>query len=391
MNIKAEARNLITALDIGNSNIIALVAEVTQDGMLEVIGIGLQKTSGMVHGIIINSDSLSGAIKSAINTAELMSNSKIKDVYVSISGGIIKSFNANATINIQNRTVAQDDIDQVIDAATSSLCFPVDRRTLHVFQQGFILDGVKGIKNPVGMEGVCLEVAAHIVTGDVKVVGNIEKCLGTCGLNVSGMALPPLAICKAVLTVEDMGKGACLVDMGRLTTKLAIFKDGAICHSAVISIAGDQITNDIAMDLRIPTKVAEDIKIKSGCALCRLADDLPVDLDDIVQQGNAKRITQHSLAKSIEPRMDEVFCLVQAELQNVHHELLGSGIVITGAGCMMRGTVELAEQIFGMPVRIGSPHCVGRLSDTVNAPQFSTAVGLLMHGLERNARQLCTG
>ena len=285
--------------------------------------------------------------------------------------------------------MAQADIDRVIETA-SSISLPSDQQTLHILEQEFSIDGQEGIKKPLGMSGMRLEVEVHIVTGAVAAAQNIMKCVHRCGLEVNKMILQPLASSKAVLADDEKDLGVCLVDIGGGTTDVAIFTGGAIRHSAVIPIAGDQITNDIAMALRTPTKDAEDIKIKYGCALRQLADDAPIEVPGVGERGT-RTLSRQTLAEVIEPRVEELYSLVQAELRRSGFEdLLSSGIVITGGSSAMHGMVELGEEIFHMPVRLGLPRYVGGLSDVVKTPRFSTGVGLLLYGLEQHQRHEAT-
>ena len=383
MSKNREAKNLIVGLDIGTSKIVTIVGEIKPEGTLEVIGVGMHESSGMKKGMVVNIDATVAAIQRALGDAELMADCKIREVYTGIAGSHIKSSNANGMVKIKDKEVAQADIDRVIETA-SSISLPSDQQTLHILEQEFSIDGHGGIKKPLGMSGMRLEVEVHIVTGAVAAAQNIMKCLHRCGLEVREMILQPLASSKAVLAEDEKDLGVCLVDIGGGTTDVAIFTGGAIRHTAVIPIAGDQITNDIAMALRTPTKDAEDIKIKYGCALRQLSDDGPIEVPGVGERG-ARMLSRHTLAEVIEPRVEELYSLVQTELRRSGFEdLLSSGIVITGGSSAMQGMVELGEEIFHMPVRLGLPHYVGGLSDVVKAPRFSTGVGLLLYGLEQH-------
>ncbi len=385
MSKNRETKNLIVGLDIGTSKIVAIVGEIKPEGTLEVIGVGMHESSGMKKGMVVNIDATVAAIQRALGDAELMADCKIREVYTGIAGSHIKSQNANGMVKIKDKEVAQADIDRVIETA-SSISLPGDQQTLHILEQEFSIDGQEGIKKPLGMSGMRLEVEVHIVTGAVAAAQNIMKCVHRCGLEVREMILQPLASSKAVLADDEKDLGVCLVDIGGGTTDVAIFTGGAIRHTAVIPIAGDQITNDIAMALRTPTKDAEDIKIKYGCALRQLADDRPIEVPGVGERG-ARMLSRQTLAEVIEPRVEELYSLVQAELRRSGFEdLLSSGIVITGGSSTMQGMVELGEEIFHMPVRQGLPHYVGGLSDVVKTPRFSTGVGLLLYGLEQHQR-----
>ena len=380
-----ETKNLIVGLDIGTSKIVTIVGEIKAEGTLEVIGVGMHESSGMKKGMVVNIDATVSAIQRALGDAELMADCKIREVYTGIAGGHIKSSNANGMVKIKDKEVSQIDIERVIETA-SSISLPADQQTLHILEQEFSIDGQEGIKKPLGMSGMRLEVEVHIVTGAIAAAQNIMKCVHRCGLDVREMILQPLASSKAVLADDEKDLGVCLVDIGGGTTDVAIFTGGAIRHTAVIPIAGDQITNDIAMALRTPTKDAEDIKIKYGCALHQLADDAPIEVPGVGERG-ARMLSRQTLAEVIEPRVEELYALVQAELRRSGFEdLLSSGIVITGGSSAMHGMVELGEEIFHMPVRLGLPRYVGGLSDVVRTPRFSTALGLLLYGMEQHQR-----
>lgn len=382
MSNSRENKNLIIGLDIGTSKIVTIVAEAKSEGTMEIIGVGMYESSGMKKGMVVNIDATVAAIQRALGDAELMADCKIREVYTGIAGSHIKSSNANGMVKIKDREVAQADIDRAVETA-SSLSLPGDQQILHILEQEFSIDGQGNIKKPLGMSGMRLEVEVHIVTGAVAAAQNIMKCIHRCGLEVREMILQPLASSKAVLSDDERDLGVCLVDIGGGTTDVAIFTGGAIRHTAVIPIAGDQITNDIAMALRTPTTDAEDIKIKYGCALRQLADDGPISVPGVGERG-VRMLSRQTLAEVIEPRVEELYMLVQAELRRSGFEnMLSSGIVITGGSSAMQGMVELGEEIFHMPVRLGLPRYIGGLSDVVKTPRFSTSVGLLLYGLEQ--------
>lgn len=386
MRINRDTKNLIVGLDIGTSKIVTIVGEIQPEGTLEVIGVGMHESSGMKKGMVVNIDATVAAIQRSLETAELMADCKITEIITGIAGSHIKSANGKGMIKIKDKEVAQADIDRVVETA-SSLSLPSDQQTLHILEQEFCIDGQEGIKKPLGMSGMKLEVEVHIVIGAVAAVQNILKCVHRSGLVMQEMILQPLASSKAVLEEDEKDLGVCLVDIGGGTTDVAIFTGGAIRHTAVIPIAGDQITNDIAMALRTPTKDAEDIKIKYGCALRQLANDAAIEVPGVGERGS-RMLSRQTLAEVIEPRVEELYSLVQAELRRSGFEdLLSSGIVITGGSAAMQGMVELGEEIFHMPVRLGLPRYVGGLSDVVKTPRFSTAVGLLLYGMEQHQRQ----
>ena len=385
MRINRDAKNIIVGMDIGTSKIVTIVGEIMPEGTLEVIGVGMHDSSGMKKGMVVNIDATVSAIQRSLETAELMADCKITSVITGIAGSHIKGANGKGMIKIKDKEVTQADIDRVVETA-SSLSLPSDQQTLHIIEQEFTIDGQEGIKKPLGMSGMKLEVEVHIVIGAVAAVQNILKCVHRCGLEVSEMILQPLASSKAVLAEDEKELGVCLVDIGGGTTDVAIFTGGAIRHTAVIPIAGDQITNDIAMALRTPTKDAEDIKIKYGCALRQLANEAPIEVPGVGERGT-RMLSRQTLAEVIEPRVEELYSLVQAELRRSGFEdLLSSGIVITGGSIAMQGMVELGEEIFHMPVRLGLPRYVGGLADVVKTPRFATAIGLLQYGMEQQQR-----
>ena len=385
MRINRDAKNIIVGMDIGTSKIVTIVGEIMPEGTLEIIGVGMHDSSGMKKGMVVNIDATVSAIQRSLETAELMADCKISSIITGIAGSHIKGANGKGMIKIKEKEVTQADIDRVVETA-SSLSLPSDQQTLHIIEQEFTIDGQEGIKKPLGMSGMKLEVEVHIVIGAVAAVQNILKCVHRCGLEVSEMILQPLASSKAVLADDEKELGVCLVDIGGGTTDVAIFTGGAIRHTAVIPIAGDQITNDIAMALRTPTKDAEDIKIKYGCALRQLANDAPIEVPGVGERGT-RMLSRQTLAEVIEPRVEELYSLVQAELRRSGFEdLLSSGIVITGGSSAMQGMVELGEEIFHMPVRLGLPRYVGGLADVVKTPRFATAIGLLHYGMEQQQR-----
>jgi cell division protein FtsA len=390
MSKAKEQKNLIVGLDIGTSKIVAIVAEVTPEGRMEIIGMGSHPSRGLKKGVVVNIESTVNAIQRALEEAELMADCKIREVYTGIAGSHIKSFNSHGMVAIKDKEVSQADVDRVIETARA-VNIPTDQQILHILTQEFIIDGQEDVREPLGMSGVRLEVKVHIVTGAVSAAQNIIKCVRRCGLEVRDLILQPLASALAVLSEDEKDLGVCLVDIGGGTTDIAVFIGGAIRHTAVIPIAGDQITNDIAMALRTPTKDAEDIKRAHGCALRQLAD--PHALVEVpgVGERSPRQLSRQTLAEVIEPRVEELYSLVQAELRRSGFEdLLSSGIVITGGSAAMQGMVELGEEVFHMPVRLGMPHYVGSLAEVVRNPRFSTGVGLLLSGQEQYQRHQMT-
>lgn len=387
MNKTKESKNLIVGLDIGTSKIVAIVAEILPDGRFEIIGMGSHPSKGLKKGVVVNIESTVHAIQRALEEAELMADCKIRDVYTGIAGSHIRSFNSHGMVAIKDKEVTQADVDRVIETARA-VNIPTDQQILHILTQEFIIDGQEDVREPLGMSGVRLEVKVHIITGAVSAAQNIMKCVRRCGLEVSDLILQPLASATAVLAEDEKDLGVCLVDIGGGTTDIAVFTDGAIRHTAVIPIAGDQITNDIAMALRTPTKDAEDIKCMHGCALRQLADPSEVVEVPGVAGRAPRQLSRQTLAEVIEPRVEELYSLVQAELRRSgFEELLSSGIVITGGTSVMQGMMELGEEVFHMPVRLGTPKYNGGLADVVQSPRFATGVGLLMEAKEQFQRQ----
>jgi len=375
-----EARNLIVGLDIGTSKVAALVAELQADGTLEVLGMGGHESRGLKKGVVVNIEATVNAVQRALEEAELMADCKIESAYTGIAGSHIKSFNSTGMVAIKDREVTAVDVERALETARA-VNIPTDQQILHVLRQEYIVDGQEDVREPIGMSGVRLEVKVHIVTGAVSAAQNIVKCVRRCGLEVSDLVLQPLASARAVLSDDERELGVCLVDIGGGTTDLAVFTHGAIRHTAVIPIAGDQITSDIAMALRTPTADAEAIKLRHGVALRQLAD--PNDTIEVPGIGDrgSRTMSRQTLAEVIEPRVEELFSLVQQVLrESGFEELLSSGIVLTGGSSTMQGMVELGEEIFHMPVRVGVPKYSGGLSEIVRSPRYATAMGLLMEG-----------
>lgn len=387
MSKAREDRNLIVGLDIGTSKIVAIVAEIKPEGEFEIVGLGSHPSRGLRKGVVANIETTVNAIQRALEEVELMADCKISEVFTGIAGSHIKGFNSHGMVPIKDKEVTLKDVDRVMETA-KAVNIPADQQILHVLNQEFIIDGQEDVREPVGMSGIRLEVKVHIVTGAVSAAQNIVKCVHRCGLEVRDLILQPLASAMAVLSEDEKDLGVCLVDIGGGTTDIAVFTHGAIRHTAVIPIAGDQITNDIAMALRTPTKDAEDIKCHYGCALRSMVDtNEMIDVPDVGNRG-ARQLSRQTLAEVIEPRAEELYSLIQAELRRSgFEELLSSGIVITGGCASLRGMVELGEEIFHMPVRLGMPHYVGGLEDVVHTPRYATGVGLIIAGVEQMKHQ----
>ena len=383
-----EDKNLIVGLDIGTSKIVAIVAELQPEGTLKVIGLGQHSSRGLKKGVVINIESTMQSIQRALEEAELMADCKINNVYTGIAGSHIKSLNSHGMVKIKDAEVSQMDVDRVIETARA-IALPADQQILHILTQEFIIDGQEDVREPLGMSGMKLEVKVHIVTGAVAAAQNIVKCIKRCGIEVSDLILQPLASSLAVLTDDEKELGVCLVDIGGGTTDIAVFKQGAIRHTAVVPIAGDQMTNDVAVAFRTPTQSAEEIKIKYGCALRQLADPREVVEVPGVDGREPRQLLVQTLAEVLEPRVVELYEMVLNELRRSGMEdMIASGIVITGGSAMMRGMVELGEEIFHMPVRLGMPRYVGGLSEVVSNPRYATAVGLVLMGKQQLERHL---
>jgi len=313
-----------------------------------------------------------------------MAGCEIHSVYTGIAGGHIRSLNSHGIVAIRDREVTQADIDRVVDAA-KAVAIPSDQRILHILPQEFIIDSQEGVREPIGMSGVRLESKVHIVTGSVSAAQNIVKCIERCGLHVSDIILQQLASSSAVLTDDEKELGVCLIDIGGGTTDIAVFTDGAIQHSAVIPIAGDQVTNDIAVALRTPTKYAEDIKLKYACAINNLVDgESHIAVPSSGNQRQAREIPRQTLINVVGARYEELFALIQAELRRSRFaDLIGAGIVLTGGASKIDGAVELAEQVFQLPIRIGAPQNIGGLAEIINNPVYATGAGLLLNGYQQ--------
>jgi len=377
---KRAERNLIVALDIGTSKIVTLVGELNANDQIEVIGIGSHPSRGLKRGVVVNIEATVQSIQQAIEEAELMAGCQIHSAFTGIAGSHIRSLNSHGIVAIRDVEVTQTDVERVIDAARA-VAIPADQKILHVLPQEFIIDQQEGIREPIGMSGVRLEARVHLVTGALSAAQNILKCVKKCGIDVSDMVLEQLASSYAVLTEDEKELGVCLVDIGGGTTDIAVFNEGSIRHTAVIPIAGDQVTNDIAVALRTPTQSAEEVKLKHACALIDIAH--PEEMIEVPGVGDRprRRLSKRALAEVIEPRYEELFRLVQAELRRSGFEdSVASGIVLTGGASLMPGALELAENIFRMPVRLGIPQGAAGLSEVIHSPIYATAVGLLLSG-----------
>ena len=368
---------MVVGLDIGTSKVVAMVAELGDDGQLQVVGIGAQESRGLKRGIVANIESTVLSVKRAIEEAELMADCKINTVTVGIGGNHISSMNSHGIVAIQAGEVSELDLERVIEAARA-VAIPSDQKILHILPQEYVIDGQEGIQDPLGMAGVRLEVKVHIVTCALNVAQNIEKCVSRCGLALDDIVLNALASSYTVLTDDEKELGVCLVDMGGGTIDVAVFTAGAIRHTAVIPVAGDQVTNDIAMALRTPTVHAEDVKVRYACALAQLTDLSESIKVPSVGDRPARDLSRQALAEVVEPRYEELYTLVQSELRRSGYEdLIAAGMVLTGGTAQMEGAVELAEEIFHMPVRLAKPHRAQGPGGLLDNPTYSTCVGLL--------------
>lgn len=381
---KKTDRNLIVGLDIGTSKVACIVGEINPEGDIEVVGLGTHPSRGLKKGVVVNLETTVQSIQRAVDEAELMAGCRIHSVYAGIAGSHIISMNSHGIVAIKDKEVTQGDVDRVIDSARA-VAIPADQKILHILPQEYVIDRQEGIKEPVGMSGIRLEARVHIVTGAVSAAQNIVKCIRRCGLEVEDIILEQLASSAAVLTDDEKELGVCLVDIGGGTTDIAVFTDGAIRHTAVIPIAGDQVTNDIAVALRTPTQFAEEIKIKRASALTQLAS-----LDDLIEVPSlgdrpVRQISRLNLAEIVEPRYEELLMLVQAELRRSGFEdLIAAGVVLSGGSSRVEGLVELAEEIFHVPVRIGLPQCIEGLKEVVRNPAYATGAGLLLFGKQQH-------
>jgi len=377
---KKDDEKLIVGLDIGTSKVLAIVGEISPTGEVEIIGVGHHPSRGMKKGVVVNIESTVQSIQRAVEEAELMAGCQIHSVFAGIAGSHISSFNSHGIVAIKDKEVGPGDVERVIEAARA-LAIPADQKVLHILPQEFIIDKQEGIREPIGMSGVRLEAKVHIVTGAVSAAQNIIKCVRRCGLEVDDIILEQLASSMSVLNDDEKELGVCIVDIGGGTTDISVFTDGAIRHTAVIPIAGDQVTNDIAVALRTPTQNAEDIKKKYGCALTQLAHrDDAIEVPSVGDRP-PRKLSRQTLAEVVEPRIEELYGLIQAELRRSGFEdVIGSGIVLTGGSAKMEGMVDLAEEIFHMPVRLGVPQYVGGLKGVVQNPIFATGVGLVLYG-----------
>jgi cell division protein FtsA len=377
--------DLIVGLDFGTTKICAIIGQRKENGTIDIIGIGKSPSHGIRKGVVINIESTVSCVRQAIEEAELMAGVDATSVFCGIAGGHIKGFNSHGMVAVKDGEVSQSDINRVIDAA-KAVAIPLDREVIHIIPQEYIVDDQDGVKDPLGMSGVRLEAKVHIVTGAVSSAQNIIKCANKTGLNVSDIVLEPLASAEATLTKDEKELGVVLVDIGGGTTDVALFSDGSIVHSSVIAIGGSHVTNDVAVGLRTPAQEAEKIKIKYGCALARLVrNDETIAVPGVGGRGQ-REVPRKVLAEIIEPRVEEIFALVNADIEKSGFKsLMASGLVLTGGSTLLQGMAELAEEVFDLPVKIGIPQGVNGLVDVVRSPIYSTGVGLVLFGASQQA------
>ena len=378
---------LIVGLDIGTTKICAVVGEVNESGVIDVVGIGTSESSGLRKGVVVNIEQTVQSVRKALEEAERMAGCEIHSVYVGIAGSHIMGIDSHGVIAVKGGEVSQRDIERALDAARA-VAIPADREVIHTLPQEYIVDNQRGIADPLGMAGVRLEVKVHIVTGAVSSAQNIVRCCHRSGLELADIALESLASAKAVLTEAEREIGVALVDLGGGTTDIAIFANDAIKHTAVLALGGQNLTNDIAFGLRTPVAAAESIKVKYGCALSEMVNNDELIEVPSVGGREPRRLSRQLLAEICEPRMEEILFLVDQTLtRSGYKDMLGAGVVLTGGTSLIEGCQELAEQIFNLPTRVGSPRNVGGLRDVVNSPKFATAVGLLRYGAECERQQ----
>ncbi|MGE4232527.1 MAG: cell division protein FtsA [Bacteriovoracia bacterium] len=376
-------KDFVVGLDIGTTKICAIVGELTDSG-IEIISIGTHPSTGLRKGVVINIESTVNSITKAVEQAEEGCGFPIKSAYVGIAGGHIKSFNSHGIVAVKDKEVTPNDVQRVLEAA-KAVAIPMDREVIHSIPQEYIIDDQDGIKEPVGMSGVRLEAKVHIVTAAVSSAQNIIKCCNKAGLGVAEIVLEPIASAEAVLTQDEKELGVVLVDIGGGTSDIVIYSQGALVHTGVLAIGGNHVTNDIAVGLRTPQAEAEKIKVRYGCAMSSLVQG--EDTIDVPSVGGrkARAVPRKLLAQIIEPRIEEMFSLIQREIaKSGYQDLLASGIVLTGGSCLLDGMPELAEFVFDMPVKRGVPVGTSGLVNMLNGPQYATGVGLLKYGIRRH-------
>ncbi len=382
----AKRDELVVGIDIGTTKICTIVGEVTSEG-IDIVGIGTHPSKGLRKGAVVNIDSTVSSIKKAVEEAELMAGCEIQHAFAGIAGGHIKGINSHGIVAIKDKEVNDADVDRVIDAA-QAVSIPMDREVIHVIPQQFVVDDQDGVRDPVGMSGVRLEAKVHIVTGAVTSAQNIIKCCNRAGLNVNDIILQQIASSEAVLSTDEKELGVALLDIGGGTTDIAIFSGGSIVHTAVLTIGGNHLTNDLAVGLRTPMHEAEKIKQKYGCCMAGLIDkDETIEVPSV--GGRSPRVmARQILAEILEPRMEEIFSLARQEIiKSGYEDAIAAGLVLTGGTSMLEGAAELSEQVFNLPIRKGVPKRIGGLVDVVRNPMYSTGVGLVLAGAKASSER----
>ncbi len=381
-------KDYIVGLDIGTTKVCCIVGEYThgspsQPSTIDIIGFGTSPSHGLRKGVVINIDSTVESIKKAVREAENMAGIKISSAYVGIAGTHIKSFNSSGVVAVKDKEITEQDIQRVIDAA-KAVMISQDREVLHVIPQEFIIDDQDGIREPIGMSGVRLEAKVHIVTGSTSSAQNLIKCANRAGIQVTQLCLQPIASAAAVLTSDEKELGVALVDIGGGTTDIAIFREGALLYTAVLPVGGVHITNDISVGIRASLDAAEKIKLEHGSAMASLVNDDETIEVPAVGEGKARVVSRKILAEITEARVEEMYALIQKEInQSGYADLLAAGVVLTGGTTLLEGMVELGDFLFEMPMKRGVPMRLGGLRDVVNSPKYSTAVGLLKYGADQ--------
>jgi cell division protein FtsA len=378
------ARNsYLVGLDIGTKKTVAIIGEITEEQKVEIIGIGVAESRGIRKGVVVNLEETISAIKRAQEEAELMAGVEIDSAYVGISGSHIKSFNSRGVVAVsgKNREITREDIRRVIDQARA-LSIPPDREIIHNIPQEFIVDEQDGIKDPLGMSGIKLEVNVHIVTSAITSLQNLKNCLEKAGIGIQEIVLNQIATSYSVLTHDEKELGVGLIDIGAGTTEVAIFERDALWYTSTIPLGGDNFTNDIAVGLRTPIPEAEKIKKKYGCVALPVTEEQEtIEVPTVGKSKKSRVLSRQILADIIQPRAEEIFRLVDADIKRMGYEKsLNSGLVLTGGTALLDGLEEVAEEIFDLPVRRGEPNYVGGLIDRVSTPDYATAVGLILYG-----------
>lgn len=387
---RKEHGNLIAGLDIGTTKTCVVIGELDSDGKLDVVGFGSKPSKGLRRGVVVNIDSTVASIRGAMEEAQEMAGVEVESVYVGIAGGHLRGFNSRGVVAISSKgkEVRQDDVMRVIDAA-SAVNIPLDREIIHVLPQEFVVDDQDGVKEPIGMSGVRLEAEVHIVTGAITSIQNIIKSVMKAGLEVEDIVLEQLASSEAALCDDEKELGTVLVDIGGGTSDLAIYVDGSVVHTAVLSLGGDHFTNDISVGLRTPVAEAEALKCNYGCALASLVSDNESVEVPSVGGRPPRQLSRQVLCEIIEPRAEEIFSLIEKHISNSGYKhLVAGGVVLTGGAVIMEGVPELAGQILGLPIRRGYPQNIGGLVDVVNSPQYATGVGLAVHGANNGKQHM---